>query len=94
MIRYEWNAKKNQINYEKHGLDFRDAEIVFTGKTISFIDDREDYGEERFITLGEIQKRLVVVVHTQRDEIRRIISMRKANEREKKIYYKRLEEAR
>lgn len=89
---YEWNEKKNQINYEKHGLNFQDAELIFSGKTISFMDAREDYGEERFITLGELKNRVVVVVHTQRGIVTRIISMRKANEREKKIYFKRLEE--
>jgi len=68
------------------------VELVFESKTISFKDDREDYGEERFITLGELKSRVVVVVHTQRDFITRIISMRKANEREKKIYFKRLKE--
>ena len=88
----EWNEKKNQLNYEKHGLDFKDAEFVFSGKAITFQDDRYDYGEERFITLGELKKRVVVIVHTQRNFVTRIISMRKANEREKKIYFKRLEE--
>ena len=91
-MKYEWNEKKSQLNYEKHGLDFKDAEFVFSSKIISFVDDREDYGEERFITLGELKKRIVVVVHTQRHLVTRIISMRKANEREKKIYLKRLKE--
>lgn len=91
-MKLEWNEKKNQINYAKHGLRFEDAEFVFQSKTISFKDDREDYGEERFITLGELKNRVCVVVHTQRDLVTRIISMRKANEREKKIYFKRLKE--
>ncbi|OGT37456.1 MAG: hypothetical protein A3F11_02215 [Gammaproteobacteria bacterium RIFCSPHIGHO2_12_FULL_37_14] len=91
-MKFEWNEKKNQINYEKHGLRFEDAELVFESKPISFKDDRENYGEERFITLGELKNRVVVVVHTQRDLLTRIISMRKANEREKKIYFKRLKE--
>lgn len=93
-MRHEWSESKNKTNYEKHGLDFRDAAIVFSGKTVSFIDDREDYGEERYITLGELKKRVVVIVHTPRHSTIRIISMRKANEREKKIYFKRLEENR
>ncbi len=52
-MKLEWDKKKNQLNYEKHGLSFEDAELVFASKTISFVDDREDYGEKRFITLGE-----------------------------------------
>ena len=91
-MQFEWDTNKNYHNYQKHGLNFNDAEFVFAGKIISFVDDREDYGESRFITLGELNKRVVVVVHTQREYVIRIISMRKANGREKKIYYKRLEE--
>lgn len=91
-MKYEWNEKKNQLNHAKHGLSFNDAPFIFAGKTISFIDDRDDYGEERVITLGELEKRVVVIVHTQRASFTRIISMRKANEREKKIYYQRLKE--
>jgi len=91
-MKLEWDKKKNQFSYEKHGLSFEDTELVFASKTISFVDDREDYGEERFVTLGELKNRLVVVVHTQRNFVTRIISMRKANEREKKIYFKRLKE--
>lgn len=93
-MRYEWDKKKSQSNYEKHGLSFEDAELVFLSKTVTFLDDREDYGEERFITMGELKKRVVIIVHTLREHKIRIISMRKANEREKKIYFKRLEEIR
>jgi len=91
-IKFEWDEKKNQINYEKHGLSFEDAELIFASKTISFKDVRQDYGEERFITIGQLTNRVVIVVHTQRDLVTRIISMRKANEREKKIYFQRLKE--
>jgi uncharacterized DUF497 family protein len=93
-MKYTWNESKNQINCEKHGLNFEDAELIFSNQTITFEDDREDYGETRFITLGELKNRVVVIVHTQRDLVTRIISMRKANEREKKIYFKRLKEIR
>lgn len=93
-MEYEWNNNKNQTNLEKHGLNFQDAWLIFSGKTITFKDDRQNYGEDRFITLGELKNRVVVVVHTQRGLVMRIISMRKANEREKQIYFKRLEEIR
>lgn len=93
MMDLEWDDDKNKINIEKHGIDFKDAVFVFSGKVITFKDDRNDYGEDRFITLGELEKRVIVVIHTQRAYNLRIISMRKANEREKKIYFKRLEES-
>jgi uncharacterized DUF497 family protein len=89
-IHFEWDNNKNEINYLKHGLNFEDAAFIFSGETITFEDGRIDYGEKRFITIGKLFGRVVIIVHTQRSEILRIISMRKANEREKKIYYERL----
>lgn len=89
-MRYEWDQKKNQANQIKHGLDFEDAPLVLSGDIVSFEDDRSDYGEWRLITLGTLSGRVVVVVHTPRGDITRIISMRKANEREQKIYQERL----
>ena len=74
----------------KHGLGFEDAEQVFSGPCVTFEDDRFAYGEERLITLGLLAGRLVVIAHSRRDDGTRIISMRKGNRREQKIYQKRL----
>jgi uncharacterized protein len=82
----EWDAAKRRANYAKHGLDFRDAEKVFQGITLTAEDNRQDYGEKRFISLGLLEDMVVVVVYTARSEKIRIISMRKANQREKKAY--------
>ena len=68
-----------------------DAQDVFAGATITVVDDRKDYGEVRFITIGILLERMVVLVWTERDDARRIISMRKANDREQNVYGKRLE---
>ncbi len=92
-MRYEWDAAKNRNNFAKHGLDFADAEHVFAGPCVTFADDRFDYGEKRFITMGLLAGRAVILAHAARGEdITRIISMRKANRREQKIYQKRLGE--
>lgn len=88
---YEWDNNKNQENLSKHGLSFEDTSIVFSGTCITFEDKRHDYGEKRFITLGPLLGRTVVIAHTPRGEKTRIISMRKANNREEKIYQERLE---
>jgi uncharacterized protein len=64
----------------------------FPGLCVTFEDDRFAYGEERLITLGLLAGRLVVIAHSPRDEGTRIISMRKGNRREQKIYQKRLGE--
>ena len=87
---YEWDEEKDRRNFEKHGLAFADAEMVFSGPCLTFPDNRVDYGEDRFVTLGPLAGRVVVIVHTQRDDVTRIISMRKANDREQKHYQKRL----
>jgi uncharacterized DUF497 family protein len=90
---YEWDEAKNLRNFAKHGLLFADAEQVLTGPCVTFVDDRFDYGEKRLITLGLLAGRVVILAHPPRgDDITRIISMRKANRREKKIYQKRLGE--
>ena len=90
-MRYEWDEEKAAGNILKHGLHFADAEKVFAAPCVSFVDDRFDYGEERMITLGMLAGRVVVIAHAPRgDDAARIISMRKANRREQKIYQERL----
>lgn len=65
------------------GLDFADAAEVFAGTTAEVEDTREDYGETRIICFGLLRGRLVQVVYTLRGADRHVISMRKANDREK-----------
>jgi len=91
---YEWDEKKSNKNLLERGLSFADAEQVFAGPCATFEDTRFDYGEPRFITFGLLEARMVVIAHTPRREKTRIISMRKANDREQKIYQERLEAAR
>ena len=89
-MKYEWDEAKDRKNFVKHGLSFEDAHHVFAGPCVTFEDDRFDYGEERLITLGLLAGRLVVIAHAPRDEGTRIISMRRGNRREQKIYQERL----
>lgn len=91
MTVFEWNEQKSQQNQNKHGLSFHDAEAVFEGPCITYADQRFDYGEERFVTLGYLENRVVVIAHTPRGENTRIISMRKANNRERRQLEERLE---
>ena len=81
-MKYEWDDAKNRENFAKHGLSFEDAEQMFA--------DRMDYGEERLITLALLAGRLIVIAHSPRDQGTRIISMRKGNRREQKVYQERL----
>ena len=70
----------------ERGLDFKDALVVFHGKTIDVEDVRRDYGEKRMICFGLLAGRLVVIGYTERAAVRHIFSMRKANDREKARY--------
>lgn len=81
-----WDEEKRAKTLAERGLDFADAEQVFGGVTITMEDIREDYGECRFISVGFLNDRIVVVVWTPRDDGKRIISMRKANDREVKKF--------
>jgi len=85
-MEFLWDESKRRSNLRKHGLDFRDAPGVFEGETITFLDDREDYGEERYISLGLLKDIVVVIVHAEDADTIRIISMRKATHYEKNIY--------
>ena len=71
--------EQNDENLRKHGLSFEDAADVFDGRCLTFEDRRVSYGEERYITAGHLEGRLVIIAHTQRGGNTRIISMRKAN---------------
>ncbi len=85
---YEWDEKKRQQNVAKHGVDFG-AIAGFDWKNAVIVpDQRRIYGEARFVALGKIGNRLHICVYTQRNGIRRIISLRKANNREEEIYEK------
>jgi len=72
---------------QDHGPDFRDASGVFAGVTYTFEDDRLDYPEQRYVTLGPLVGVPVSIVHTETDDEIRIISFRKATRREITIYF-------
>ena len=82
----EWDEAKRESNLRKHGLDFRDAAQVLEGYTLELEDDREDYGEFRYIAVGLLRFMVVVLVYTPRENIYRIISMRKADSDEENFY--------
>ena len=85
-MRYEWDEAKRQSNIQKHGIDFIGMERVFAGETVTILDDRFDYGEPRFLTVGLLGGHGVVIAHTETDEVIRIIS--KATKNEEASYFK------
>jgi uncharacterized protein len=87
MVEFEWDSAKDRINVGKHGMGFALAVRIFEGRTVSWIDERQEYGEQRIRTVGGIEGTLfVTVIHTDRNNIRRIISARPASRKERKIY--------
>jgi uncharacterized DUF497 family protein len=86
-MEFTWSKAKRAANLKAHGLDFLDAPRVFEGLTFTFEDDRFSYGEQRFVTLGLLAGIPVCIVHTESEHEIRIISFRKATQREKQIYF-------
>lgn len=87
-MRYSYDPAKKKSNLTKHGLDFDEAKrVIESGNTVTFEDNRYDYDEQRFITLGNLDGSIVVIVTTESDSETRIISMRKADKNEQKIYF-------
>ena len=87
----EFDQVKRKKTLVERGLDFARAAEVFEGTHFTGQDKRQDYEEDRFITVGWLDDGMIVMVWTPRDEVRRIISMRKANDREKTLYTSYLE---
>jgi uncharacterized DUF497 family protein len=86
-MRFEWDEAKRRANLKRHGFDFQRVEEVFTNETFAVVDDRFNYGEIRFLTLGVLDGRVVAIAHTETDEVTRVISARKASKHEEEIYY-------
>ncbi len=84
---FEWDDTKRKINIRKHGIDFINVPLVFDSYTLTIEDDRYNYGEERSITFGILEGRVVVIVHTENDDLIRIISIRRATKYEEKAYF-------
>lgn len=88
--RFTWDEEKRRKTLAARGLDFAEAALVLEGDVFTFEDARQDYGEERFITLGLLRGKVVVVVHTETESEIRVISMREANKNEQSVYFRNL----
>ena len=84
---FEWDESKRLSNLQKHGIDFIRACQIFDGLTVEFEDNRYDYGEDRFIAIGETQGVILTVVFTYREDLIRLISARPATRYERNLYY-------
>lgn len=81
---FEWDARKAEANIEKHKIDFSDAIEVFESPHLTVRSGYE--AEPRFVSIGPMRGRMVTVIWTQRNEVRRIISARRARPAERQAY--------
>jgi len=87
VMEFRWDEVKRRANLVKHGIDFRDLGPLFVEPhRIEIEDQRRDYGEPRLVLLGPFHGRLLHVTYTIRRGVRRIISARRANQREQRFY--------
>jgi len=88
-LEFEWDESKARSNLRKHKVSFLTAAAIFENERLERIDDREDYGETRWIALGRVEAEVYRIAYTWRGRHRiRIISAQKASDDEKKIYYR------
>jgi uncharacterized protein len=89
-MQFEWDENKRLANLQRHGIDFADVWQVFEHATYTIIDDRFDYGELRFFTIGLLNGRVVAIAHTENADVIRIISVRKANKNDQETYFNKI----
>lgn len=83
---FEWDEAKRRRNLAKHGVDFESVWDMDWVNAIRLDDTRKDYGEMRYVALGLIEGQLYFCAYTERGENKRIISLRKANRKERMLY--------
>ena len=94
---FEWDPEKSEANLRERGFDFEFATLVFEGPSLEVQDRRQDYGELRRVATGLAEGIALTVVYTDRrtdqgGTVRRIISARRSNRRERKAYQAAIEE--
>jgi uncharacterized DUF497 family protein len=83
---FEWDANKNAINAKKHGIDFADALKVFSDPNVVVVDSKAMQQETRWLAIGSVDRLLITVVFTLREERIRIISARRSRISERRRY--------
>jgi len=90
-MKVTYDPEKRRRTLEKRGLDFDDTPKIFAGIHVTDPDLRNDYGEDREITVSLLDGSVVAVVWTERESSSRIISMRKAKRNERERYFRRVD---
>ena len=85
-MQFEWDEKKRLEVIEKRGVDILESALIFEGRVLTKVDDRADYGEVRYISLGLVDEEPYVVVHTERNGATRLITAWKGGQLEREQY--------
>jgi uncharacterized DUF497 family protein len=85
-MEFEWYEPKRQSNLAQHKIDFQDAKEIWHGNVLEVPSSQTQHGEARFIAYGMVEGRIIAVVFTWRNGVRRLISARRARIHERKIY--------
>jgi uncharacterized protein len=83
---FEWSEQKRLENLSKHGIDFVDAKEIWQGEVLEVPSEQQEHGEQRHITYGVLEGRIIAVVFTWRGNARRLISARRARRHERQAY--------
>ncbi len=87
-LRFEWDDAKARTNFRKHKVSFEEAKTVFNDPVlVTYLDTAHSDEELRFVNIGQSDRgRVLIVIHTERNDITRIISSRKATSAERAVY--------
>lgn len=88
-MQFEWDEAKHRQNLAQRGIGFDDGAMIFASEVVEHVDDRRDYGELRIRAIGMSGDGLLHLVYTRRGDVRRIISVRRANRKECEIWLQR-----
>ncbi len=85
-MQFEWNEEKRQQVLDERGVDLLEAALIFEGFTLTKEDDRQDYGEVRYASLGLVDDVPYIVIHTRRGENIRLITAWKGGQSDYERY--------
>jgi hypothetical protein len=94
MAEFEWDSRKEAENIRERGIDFIVGSLIWDSPVYERVDARQDYGEIRLVGFGDVEGDVLAVVYTWRGIKRRIISVRKADRRERRLYREEIQKAR
>lgn len=85
-MEYEWDGQKSEKNRRERGFGFDVAALIFDGPVIEWCDIREPWGEARVVAIGAVEGRPLAVIYTDRGNVRRIVSARRARKKEEELW--------